>query len=161
MPALRNCLVSRYPGTFVSAVSNCAARVIAERPACQAIVGGDQRRPARLKAEPTAAASWLREFKQFWSSSFDQLDDLLEELKKAATPESGLWVGDAWVATGSSLGLLVPSVVASEERNLVLNPSHPRFQEVRVLSKQRVALDRRLYSTSAKRHRAGRKGKKR
>jgi len=43
-----------------------------------------QRRPARLKAEPMAAAvSWLEEFKQFWSSSFDQLDGLLEELKKA------------------------------------------------------------------------------
>jgi DNA-binding transcriptional ArsR family regulator len=43
-----------------------------------------QRRPARLKAEPMAAAvRWLEEFKQFWSSSFDQLDDLLEELQKA------------------------------------------------------------------------------
>ena len=45
-----------------------------------------QRRPARLKAEPMAAAvSWLEEFKQFWSSSFDQLDGLLEQLKKAET----------------------------------------------------------------------------
>lgn len=45
-----------------------------------------QRRPARLKAEPMAAAvSWLEEFKQFWSSSFDQLDGLLKELKKAET----------------------------------------------------------------------------
>lgn len=43
-----------------------------------------QRRPARLKAEPMAAAvRWLEEFKEFWSSSFDQLDGLLEELKKA------------------------------------------------------------------------------
>ncbi len=43
-----------------------------------------QRRPARLKAEPMAAAvSWLEEFKQFWSSSFDQLDGLLDELKQA------------------------------------------------------------------------------
>lgn len=43
-----------------------------------------QRRPARLNAEPMAAAvRWLEEFKQFWSSSFDQLDDLLDELKKA------------------------------------------------------------------------------
>jgi len=43
-----------------------------------------QRRPARLKAEPMAAAvHWLEEFKRFWASSFDQLDDLLEELKKA------------------------------------------------------------------------------
>ena len=45
-----------------------------------------QRRPARLRAEPMAAAvSWLEEFKQFWSSSFDQLDGLLEELKRAET----------------------------------------------------------------------------
>src|SRR5262249_37296443 len=43
-----------------------------------------QRRPARLKAEPMAVAvRWLEEFKQFWSSSFDQLDGLLDELKKA------------------------------------------------------------------------------
>lgn len=48
-----------------------------------------QRRPARLKAEPMAAAvSWLEEFKRFWSSSFDQLDDLLEELKQAETKEA-------------------------------------------------------------------------
>ncbi len=45
-----------------------------------------QRRPARLKAEPMAAAvSWLEEFKQFWVSSFDHLDGLLEELKIAET----------------------------------------------------------------------------
>ena len=45
-----------------------------------------QRRPARLKAEPmAAAASWLEEFKGFWSSSFDQLDGLLQDLKKAET----------------------------------------------------------------------------
>ena len=43
-----------------------------------------QRRPARLKAEPMAAAvAWLEEFRTFWSSSFDQLDGLLEDLKKA------------------------------------------------------------------------------
>ena len=47
-----------------------------------------QRRPARLKAKPMAAAvSWLEEFKEFWSSSFDQLDDLLETLKQADMKE--------------------------------------------------------------------------
>jgi hypothetical protein len=35
------------------------------------------------------AVSWLEEFKRFWSSSFDQLDDLLEELKKAGTRGAG------------------------------------------------------------------------
>lgn len=42
-----------------------------------------QRRPARLKAKPMAAAvDWLEQFKQFWSASFDQLDGLLEDLKR-------------------------------------------------------------------------------
>jgi DNA-binding transcriptional ArsR family regulator len=45
-----------------------------------------QRRPARLNAEPmVAAVRWLEEFKRFWSVSFDQLDGLLEELKQAET----------------------------------------------------------------------------
>ena len=49
-----------------------------------------QRRPARLKAAPMAAAvHWLEEFKRFWSSSFDQLDGLLDELKKADTKGRG------------------------------------------------------------------------
>ncbi|EEA93380.1 ArsR family transcriptional regulatory protein [Pseudovibrio sp. JE062] len=43
-----------------------------------------QRRPARLKAAPMReAVKWLEEFSKFWSTSFDQLDDLLEELKKS------------------------------------------------------------------------------
>jgi RES domain-containing protein len=70
-------------------------------------------------------------------------------------------VGDAWVAANSGLGLLLPSVVASEEKNLLLNPSHPRFQEIHVLSKRRVMLDKRLYTIPAKREtRAQRKRKK-
>ncbi len=41
-----------------------------------------QRRPARLNAKPMAkAVSWLEEFRAFWTGSFDQLDDLLEDLK--------------------------------------------------------------------------------
>lgn len=42
-----------------------------------------QRRPARLKAVPmAAAANWLEQFNQFWSTSFNQLDGLLGEMKK-------------------------------------------------------------------------------
>lgn len=48
-----------------------------------------QRRPARLRAEPMAAAvRWLQEFRQFWSASFDQLDTLLSELQKTK-PKKG------------------------------------------------------------------------
>ncbi|MEM7399434.1 MAG: metalloregulator ArsR/SmtB family transcription factor [Pseudomonadota bacterium] len=45
-----------------------------------------QRRPARLKAAPMEeAVRWLEEFRQFWTSSFDQLDTLLEDLKQDPT----------------------------------------------------------------------------
>jgi DNA-binding transcriptional ArsR family regulator len=49
-----------------------------------------QRRPARLNAEPMAAAvRWLEDFRRFWSSRFDQLDGLLEDLKKAENKGRG------------------------------------------------------------------------
>ena len=41
-----------------------------------------QRRPARLKAETMAdAVAWLERFRAFWGGSFDQLDDLLTDMK--------------------------------------------------------------------------------
>ena len=44
----------------------------------------EQRRPARLKAENMAAAvDWLGEFKAFWGTSFDQLDDVLIHMQQA------------------------------------------------------------------------------
>ena len=49
-----------------------------------------QRRPARLKADNMAAAAdWLSEFKAFWGDSFDQLDDILLEMKQNQNKEPG------------------------------------------------------------------------
>ena len=48
-----------------------------------------QRRPARLKAQTMAAAvDWLNEFKAFWGTSFDQLDDVLVNMKQAEAKET-------------------------------------------------------------------------
>lgn len=50
----------------------------------------EQRRPARLKAQNmVAAVDWLTEFKRFWGASFDQLDDVLEDMKRNETKETG------------------------------------------------------------------------
>ncbi|MCP4315280.1 MAG: winged helix-turn-helix transcriptional regulator [Hyphomicrobiales bacterium] len=50
----------------------------------------EQRRPARLKAENmVAAVDWLAEFKAFWGGSFDQLDDILLEMKRTEAKENG------------------------------------------------------------------------
>jgi DNA-binding transcriptional ArsR family regulator len=41
-----------------------------------------QRRPSRLVAVPLAEASeWLEHYRQFWETSFQRLDGLLNELK--------------------------------------------------------------------------------
>ncbi len=48
----------------------------------------EQRRPARLKAEKMAlAVDWLTEFKAFWGTSFDQLDNVLVKLKQTQAKE--------------------------------------------------------------------------
>lgn len=39
-------------------------------------------------------------------------------------------VGDAWLAQRASVALRVPSVLVPQERNLLLDPAHPRFGEV-------------------------------
>ena len=49
----------------------------------------EQRRPARLNAEKMAAAAdWLGEFSVFWGTSFDQLDDVLVNMKRTKEKET-------------------------------------------------------------------------
>ena len=48
-----------------------------------------QRRPVRLKAKKLAlAVDWLTEFKAFWGTSFDQLDNVLFNMKLAKEDET-------------------------------------------------------------------------
>jgi len=50
----------------------------------------EQRRPARLKVQKMAVAvDWLNEFKAFWGTSFDQLDDVLFNMQQADRKETG------------------------------------------------------------------------
>ncbi len=42
-----------------------------------------QKRPCKLAAKPLAEASqWLEHYRQFWESSYQRLDDLLDELQQ-------------------------------------------------------------------------------
>jgi RES domain-containing protein len=53
-------------------------------------------------------------------------------------------VGDAWLAQRASVALSVPSVLVPQERNLLLDPAHPRFGDVRVGAPQAFRFDERL-----------------
>lgn len=53
-------------------------------------------------------------------------------------------VGDQWLTTQRSLALAVPSVVLPDSTNVLLNPTHPRAKEVRILDQRPFAFDPRL-----------------
>jgi len=53
--------------------------------------------------------------------------------------------GETWCLEKRSLILIVPSVVARIERNIMLNPSHPEFRDVQSSLHEPVFWDRRLF----------------
>lgn len=81
-------------------------------------------------------------------------DDAIEHLNTAQLPAD--WraepppaslraIGDEWARTNRSLALRVPSAVVPEEFNVLVNPRHARFRELRITgAPQPVVLDPRL-----------------
>lgn len=59
--------------------------------------------------------------------------------------------GDKWISSSRSLLLIVPSVIARVDENILINPAHPEFRSVRPASFNKpVHWDKRLFgSTSA------------
>ncbi|HET9025945.1 MAG TPA: RES family NAD+ phosphorylase [Trueperaceae bacterium] len=62
----------------------------------------------------------------------------------AADARSTAAIGDAWLASGASLALRVPSAVLPLERNLVVNVRHPRYAEMQVGEPRPFRFDPRL-----------------
>ena len=53
-------------------------------------------------------------------------------------------IGDAWVRSGRSAVLRVPSVIVPGENNYLLNPAHPKFKRIQFGKPERFVLDTRL-----------------
>ncbi len=54
--------------------------------------------------------------------------------------------GGAWLAGGTQLALVVPSVLVPQEKNYVLNVAHAQFAGVRVAKSEPFSFDERLWS---------------
>jgi RES domain-containing protein len=54
-------------------------------------------------------------------------------------------LGDAWMQSRSSLALLVPSVPIRPERNVLLNPLHPRAAELQIDPAEPFVFDARMF----------------
>jgi RES domain-containing protein len=52
--------------------------------------------------------------------------------------------GGDWLRTGQQLGLVLPSVVVPQARNLLLNPLHPAMAQVALVHQEPFQLDQRL-----------------
>ncbi|MEQ9824601.1 MAG: RES family NAD+ phosphorylase [Puniceicoccaceae bacterium] len=53
-------------------------------------------------------------------------------------------IGDAWLKSGRSLVLAVPSALIPEEPIFLLNPRHPEFDRLPISPVESFALDPRL-----------------
>jgi RES domain-containing protein len=52
--------------------------------------------------------------------------------------------GGDWLRAGEHLGLVLPSVVVPQARNLLLNPLHPAMAQVALVHQEAFQLDQRL-----------------
>ena len=53
-------------------------------------------------------------------------------------------IGDAWVRTGKSVALAVPSVLSASEMNFLLNPKHADFKKIKISQPVEYRFDSRL-----------------
>jgi RES domain-containing protein len=60
-------------------------------------------------------------------------------------------LGVGWLDSGASIALEVPSLVIPLERNLILNPHHARFAEVRTVDVAPFFFDPRIFRTGRRR----------
>ncbi|HEY6909762.1 MAG TPA: RES family NAD+ phosphorylase [Myxococcales bacterium] len=79
-------------------------------------------------------------------------DDLVAALATAlpagwdAVPDTGAArpIGDAWLTSASSLALEVPSLHSAAEKNVLINPGHPDFSQIRIGPPKPFSFDPRL-----------------
>ena len=53
-------------------------------------------------------------------------------------------IGTAWLESGSSLLLKVPSVINDDNINILVNPVHSHFEHVKILNAKEITFDPRL-----------------
>ena len=60
-------------------------------------------------------------------------------------PADTVATGDAFLQAGEALTLRVPSLVVGQEINTLINPRHPAFAQVRLVSNEPFQFDPRLF----------------
>jgi RES domain-containing protein len=66
-------------------------------------------------------------------------------------------LGDAWLQSAASLALRVPSVPIRSEWNVLVNPLHPRMNELRIAPPEPFHFDARMFAPQARRRHGAKK----
>jgi RES domain-containing protein len=81
---------------------------------------------------------------EFDESLLSRPERLPKDWKEDPPPKSAARIGDAWVMSGASLLLEVPSAVIPFENNYLLNPVHPAMGSLHIGNPQTFTFDSRL-----------------
>lgn len=54
--------------------------------------------------------------------------------------------GDQWIKEIRTVALIVPSVVATEDKNIVINPKHPDYRKIKASPPQDIIWNERLFT---------------
>ncbi len=73
--------------------------------------------------------------------------------RASAAPPELAQIGDDFVDRQEHCLLVVPSVLASNEHNCLVNPAHPEFKRIDILESQPMSYDPRMFGKSERRQR--------
>ncbi len=79
----------------------------------------------------------------------DSIDELnISELPSGwnlyLAPDTLKLIGDRFVSEHKYLALRIPSAIVNLESNILINPRHPDFKKVRLISSENILIDKRL-----------------
>ena len=71
-------------------------------------------------------------------------DDLEKHWRISQYSDLTVRIGTKWIETQESLALVVPSAVLCQENNVLINPNHPSFSQIKINETGPLDLDGRI-----------------
>ena len=72
------------------------------------------------------------------------VSDLPAGWNQYLAPDALKWIGDRFIRENKYLALRIPSAIVAMESNVLINPNHPDFKKVRLVSSEKILIDHRL-----------------
>jgi RES domain-containing protein len=69
---------------------------------------------------------------------------------RGADPTAARAIGDRWARESAALGLSVPSVLSSSERNVLLRAASPLFTQLKILAAEPFLYDERMWKAETR-----------